>query len=590
MIGVIKDWNPSAVRTLVEQMILRIRAHDRMRQNSKLPLNDIPSIEYIYPFTRSPEGFTALASACSSREYEQALLVRANDFTCLAAGRDPAVTVEPVELLHPAVGPFLEVISIMAKRCQALEGLDEIWLTFAENALILLEAAAVSVESRTLMKQHSAHQDMVDGLGRLNQESRAIESIARVRSLESKFAASSHGVYGYLLNKRLTCPHPKASAYTVKPLPDDELAKLTYPTSEDMGKAAGLATGKAYVVLGGSGFVGRYIIRTLLARGETLVRNIDIIPPDLSGDPSAVDHVSHAEFIKADVTNYEAIKDAISRPFGDTGVTAQVIIHTVGVIRPWERLPYLKQFSHKVNVGGTENALKTSQELGTVRAFVFTSSAGTFLPPARYLRLTRKYGIVFSEDVPKGMPLSHAHYPETKREADALVRAADNVKGIRTGVLRPGMAITGPGDLWYLRNPDPNVVWGGRLSQTILNPWDLGRAHVQLADALETRPEGVAGEGFAITGQPTACSQDDMRRVIQFYCPRDLRFQQAPVEAALTIRFYTLYGLSKLTGTKISYFPQWALTGNLSKLQPAMWDFGFSDCIIDDSKARKVFG
>ncbi|KAG8686797.1 hypothetical protein FRC09_013921 [Ceratobasidium sp. 395] len=406
------------------------------------------------------------------------------------------------------------------------------------------------------------------------------------------------GIYGYLLSKRLTDPHPEASAYSFKPLPDDELAKLTYPTPEDMGRAAGPATGKAYVVLGGSGFVGRYIVRTLLARGETLIRNIDIIPPDLSeGDSSAKDHLSRAEFVQADVTNYEAIKEAISRPFGNAGITAQVVIHTVAVIRPWERFSYLKHFSHNVNVGGTRNVLKISQELGTVRAFVFTSSAGTFLPPAHYLRLTRKHGVVFSEDVPDGMPLSHAHYPETKREADALVRAADNVKGIRTGVLRPGMAIAGPGDLWitfYLKNTGPNVVWGGKASQTILNPWDLGRAHVQLADTLETRPEGVAGTGFAITGQPTASSLDDMRHVMQFYCPRDLQFQQVPalplyilshsVEAILVIRFYALYALSKLTGAKVSYFPQWALTGNISKLQPAMWDFGFSDCFIDDSR------
>ncbi|KAG9074198.1 hypothetical protein FS749_014273, partial [Ceratobasidium sp. UAMH 11750] len=89
------------------------------------------------------------------------------------------------------------------------------------------------------------------------------------------------GVYGYFLNKRLVSAHPAAYAHSVKPLPDDELAKLNYPTPKDMAKAAGPATGKAYVIIGGSGFVGRYIARTLLGRGENLVRIIDIIPPDV---------------------------------------------------------------------------------------------------------------------------------------------------------------------------------------------------------------------------------------------------------------------------------------------------------------------
>ncbi|KAG8748396.1 Thymidylate kinase [Ceratobasidium sp. 414] len=368
-----------------------------------------------------------------------------------------------------------------------------------------------------------------------------------------------------------------------------------------MANAAGRATGKAYIIVGGSGLVGRYIARTLLGRGENLVRIIDVIPPDVSGDPSAADHLSRAEFVRADVTSYEAIRAAISQPFGDTGITAQVIIHTVGIIRAWERLSYLKHLSHKVNVGGTENVLKVSQELGTVRAFVFTSSAATFLPPANYLRLTRGRGVFFSEDPPDGMPLSYTHYPETKREADALVRAADNVKG-------------------YLKNTGPNLVWGGEYFQSIVNPWDLARAHVQLADALETRPEDVAGTAFAITGQRTTSSFDDLRRVIQaslqglegakylnddvfdsstaleiydFSQPQvslPLYILSHMVEAFLMIRFYVLSAFSKITGIRVTYVSQWAMTGDLVKLQPAMWDFAFADYIIDDSRVRKILG
>lgn len=257
------------------------------------------------------------------------------------------------------------------------------------------------------------------------------------------FCAGALAFYLYHLSKRLDTPNPAAYAFAAKPLPDDELAKLTYPTPDEIVasiKAAGPATGKAYVVVGGSGLVGRFIVKSLLARGETLVRIIDVVPPPVSNDQVATGDLSQAEFIKADVTNYESIKDAISRPFGNTGRTAEVVFHVVAVIRHWERLAYLKHLSHMVNVGGTENVLKVSQELGTVRSFVFTSSTGAYLPPALYMRLgLNSSAVKFGEDPPANMKLATHHYSTTKREADTIVRAADGVKGVRTGVLRPGM-------------------------------------------------------------------------------------------------------------------------------------------------------
>ncbi|KAF8606015.1 NAD(P)-binding protein [Ceratobasidium sp. AG-I] len=419
--------------------------------------------------------------------------------------------------------------------------------------------------------------------------------------------AGALAVYLYHLNQQLITPNPSVYAFAAKPLSDDELAKLAYPTPDeiiDSIKAAGTATGRAYVVVGGSGLVGRFIVKSLLARGETLVRIIDVAPPPVSNDQVAVGDLSRAEFIKADVTNYESIKDAISRPFRDTGRTAEVVFHVVAVIRHWERLAYLKHLSHAVNVGGTQNVLKVSQELGTVRSFVFTSSMGAYLPPAMYLRLglySRR--VTFGEDPPADMKLATHHYPTTKREADVLVRAADGVKGIRTGVIRPGMAITGPGDMFitnYHSNPGPNVTWSGRFFQNIVGPWDLARAHLQLADALLTRPDEVAGKGYNITGQSTAHSFDEMRHVIQFYSRRDMGFKTLPalplyfishqLEWFFLLRYYTLSALSKINGKQATYLPQWAVSSKVAMFQPSMWDFGFADYIVDDSRARKVLG
>ncbi|CAE6449211.1 unnamed protein product [Rhizoctonia solani] len=419
-------------------------------------------------------------------------------------------------------------------------------------------------------------------------------------------------VYILALRKRLITPNPAVYDYIAKNSSDEELSQVTIPTPDDMAKAmkaAGGATGKAYIVVGGAGNVGQCLVRTLLGRGETLVRIIDVAPPKISGDPNAPHHISHAEFIKADVTDYKSIQEAISRPFGDTGRTAEAIFHTVAVIRNYERLPYLKHLSHRVNVEGTKNVLKAAQELGTVKSFVYTSSIAILVPPAWYMRLgyenglAPRKGVVFGDTNPEDVTCANNYYLHTKREADIFVRAADGVKGVRTGVLRPGMSITGPHDIWvsfYFTNPGPNLVWGGEYFQNIVNPWDLSRAHVQLADALLNNPKESAGQAFAITGQTRAHSFDEIRRMIQFYSQRDLGFKRAPalalyaishlLEAFFLIRYFSLKLLSKVTRLETTYVPKWAVDTKMTFLQPMMWDLSFADVIVDDSRARKVLG
>ncbi|CAE6424672.1 unnamed protein product [Rhizoctonia solani] len=307
---------------------------------------------------------------------------------------------------------------------------------------------------------------------------------------------------------------------------DDDLAKVAVPTPHDMAeamKAHGSATGKAYIVIGGSGLVGQYIVRTLLARGETLVRIIDVTEPKVSADSDvgAVDSLPRAEFVRADVTDYQSIANAMSRPFGNTGRTAEVVIHTVATIRNFERLAYVKHLSYQVNVHGTRNIIKVSQELGTVAALVYTSGTAVLVRPAKYLWLglfgTRP-GALVGNDTPEDIPRLTNHYISTKIEGEKLVRAVNGVKGIRTGILRPGMVIMGPESMFaalVLKNPDVNPTWGSGFTNGILNAWDLGRAHAQLADALFNRPEDVAGQSFAITGQTTAHPYHEVRHMFQ---------------------------------------------------------------------------
>ncbi|QRV99701.1 E3 ubiquitin-protein ligase listerin [Ceratobasidium sp. AG-Ba] len=170
VIGRLHDWNHDAVKQLLNQMILRIRARDRVRQNPKLAWNDTPSIEFLYPFTRFSDGFSAVASACSNMSYRKILPSYVGELTCLAAGRDPALSFEPIELLFPAVGPFLKVVSIMVKRCR------------------LLKSATENVTSQHLMRRHSAISGLLKALKRFEHQPRVAGIITKLRKLKSELA------------------------------------------------------------------------------------------------------------------------------------------------------------------------------------------------------------------------------------------------------------------------------------------------------------------------------------------------------------------------------------------------------------------
>ncbi|KAF8753499.1 thaumatin-like protein [Rhizoctonia solani] len=397
-------------------------------------------------------------------------------------------------------------------------------------------------------------------------------------------------VYLLALHRRLTTPNPSALTYRGPPISSDDLVKVTLPRPHDIAeaiKAHGPVTGKAYVVVGGSGLVGQYIVRTLLARGETLVRIIDVVEPKVAGnsDANAVDSLSRAEFIQADVTDYQSIADAISRPFGNTGRTAEAVIHTVALIRNFERLEYLKDLSYQVNVEGTKNVLRASQDLGTVGSFVYTSSAGIFAPPSNFLRLGvlgSRGRAVFGDDAPED------------------IRASDGVKNIRTGVLRPGMAIMGPESIFIsmiLKNTGVNPTWGGKHMNSMVNAWDVGRAHVQLSDALFERPEDVAGQSFAITGEAAIYPLSEVLKMMQptrskvpaNFGANDV-FSLVFVEAILLGRYLVLKMVTNITGGQLAPVPKWAVETKLQYIQPAMWDLSLMDIIIDDSRARKILG
>lgn len=160
------------------------------------------------------------------------------------------------------------------------------------------------------------------------------------------------------------------------------------------------------LVTGGSGFVGRNLIRALSARGDKVLA--------LARSASAAQTVQALGAIplSADLSSVSA--DQLSG--------CEIIFHAAAVVDEWGP----REWFESVNVAGTRHLLEVARLAG-VRCFVHVGTEAIFAegPPLVNLDETRP--------VPE-RPLPR--YPASKAAAEKLVRAANSAQ-MRTVVIRP---------------------------------------------------------------------------------------------------------------------------------------------------------
>ncbi|KAF4590102.1 erg26, C-3 sterol dehydrogenase [Pleurotus pulmonarius] len=190
-----------------------------------------------------------------------------------------------------------------------------------------------------------------------------------------------------------------------------------------------------FMVIGGSGFLGRHIVQQLLDRGD-LVSVFDI-----------VQRYSDVPFYSGDISEEEQVAAALRK----CGATC--IIHTAsppaGLSDP--------ALYWKVNVDGTKAVIAAAQSVG-VRKLVFTSSAGVVFNGSDNI------------DVDERLPFPEKPmdaYNESKAKAEEAVLAANGVNGLLTVALRPA-GIFGPGD---------RQVMAG-----LYQVYERGQTHFQIGD------------------------------------------------------------------------------------------------------------
>ncbi|QRV97624.1 3-beta hydroxysteroid dehydrogenase/isomerase family protein [Ceratobasidium sp. AG-Ba] len=221
-----------------------------------------------------------------------------------------------------------------------------------------------------------------------------------------------------------------------------------------------MAKHESYLVIGGSGFLGRHIVEALIARGEAEVAVFDI-----------VQRHHDVRFFSGDITNENEVADAIQK----ANVTC--IIHTASPVHGLG-----KEIYWKVNVDGTKAIISAAQANG-VRKLVYTSSAGVVFNGEDLVDVDERL------EYPE-VPMDA--YNETKAEAEKLVLNANGEKGLLTVAIRPA-GIFGPGDRQVMKGL-MEVVKNGQTkfqigSNTNLFDWtyvtNVAHAHLLAADKLD---------------------------------------------------------------------------------------------------------
>jgi sterol-4alpha-carboxylate 3-dehydrogenase (decarboxylating) len=237
-----------------------------------------------------------------------------------------------------------------------------------------------------------------------------------------------------------------------------------------------MAEARRCLVTGGGGFLGRYVVRALLARGD---RVITLDRPGVSVE---------GELVAGDIRDADTVARAARG--------CDVVFHLASVV---DVRRDNRSMLHEINVGGTERVIDACRREKVPR-LVYCSSASV---------------VYDGRDIENGdesMPYGRsgvAPYADTKRIAEERVLEANGKDGLLTCSIRPHL-VFGPGDTRML--PEILRHASGRLPLIIGDPDKLSDfTYVENAsDALLLAADHL-NEGAAIAGRAYFVSNGEPR-------------------------------------------------------------------------------
>ncbi|CAN8099903.1 unnamed protein product [Discula destructiva] len=343
---------------------------------------------------------------------------------------------------------------------------------------------------------------------------------------------------------------------------------------------------RRYIITGGAGLVGGYLVLQLLERGQPpqTIRIVDVQPPhraDMLGNAAA----QEVDFRKADIRSRESTEAAFSASWEDEIVASLplTVFHTAAVIIPSARSELVKGFCESVNVRGTENVVAAARTAGA-DVLVATSSASIAIRPVEMwgspFQWPRYYAQVLDESDFFEPIRPHeeffGNYPASKAKAERIICGA-NGRELRTGCIRPANAVYG--------HPTDNIIggplnmqtyptWVNNIIQSCAHGINCAIAHLHF-EAILASPSASsssqAGRPFVIADPSPPVYYEDIYQVIHTLNTTPFRLITLPPVIMLllsyVVEFYNLLPARVLFLRKI--LPQ--LPGDASYLEPGLF-------------------
>ncbi len=366
-----------------------------------------------------------------------------------------------------------------------------------------------------------------------------------------------------------------------------------------------------------AGFLGGWIVLHLIARGEDprRIRIVDIRRPVrqdlLEGRATEVD------LCQVDISDSAAVEAAFSKPWpsDDTdGPEPEVtVFHTAAIIRFYERTLSLQGYSDRVNVDGTKNVVAAARKIGAP-TLVYTSSGSVSVHSTRFLRWpwegSPEFFVQVMTDDDALVPTRHedffSNYAASKWKAEQFVRAADRSpsgKGVlRTGCIRPGNGIYGPGgDLMldaYIQHKN-NPSWIFDIMHSFIYVESCSVAHLRYEQRLIELQHGssnpdIGGQSFIVADAGAPPTYGEIYQGMNLLTNGEITFMRLSPTAMLILAFLIeAYYLARHALLRARPPISWlarlvpALGGDIMFLQPSMWSLTQVHLIFDDSRARK---
>ncbi|KAF3760033.1 NAD(P)-binding protein [Cryphonectria parasitica EP155] len=318
---------------------------------------------------------------------------------------------------------------------------------------------------------------------------------------------------------------------------------------------------RRYIITGGSGLVGGYIVLQLLERGQppSSIRIVDFQAPHradmLSGRAAKVD------FQKADISSATSTEAAFAAPWDDSVASLPLtVFHTAAVIIPSARSELVNGFCESVNVLGTEHVVAAARRAGA-DVLIATSSASIAIRPVEFwtnpFTKGRDFPRYFSQVLDESdffRPLRPHHdffgnYPASKAKAERIVCGA-NGDQLRTGCIRPANGVYGhPTDnlIGSPLNMQTYPQWVSHIIQSFVHGVNCAVAHLQFEAILAEPGSSVspqAGRPFCVTDPNPPIYYGDLHNVIATLSCTPFRLLEVPpapmLLLAYAVEFYNL--------------------------------------------------